>query len=98
MQDKNPDNQEAAAEKFKEVSEAFEVLSDPNKREVYDRLGEKGLKGGPGMGGGGPGGMPGGAHFTPTNPEEIFAQVWLPSPQHHSLRGRNSKDLRLPNS
>ena len=76
VQDKNPDNQQAAAEKFKEVSEAFEVLSDSNKREVYDRYGEEGLKAGPGMGGGaGPGGMPGGAHFQATNPEEIFSKV-----------------------
>ena len=35
-QDKNPGNQEAAAEKFKEISEAFEVLSDSNKRQVFD--------------------------------------------------------------
>jgi molecular chaperone DnaJ len=54
--DKNPDNKEAEA-KFKEVSEAYEVLSDENKRKIYDQYGEEGLKGF--AGGGGPGGAQG---------------------------------------
>jgi hypothetical protein len=32
--DKNPDAREAAEEKFKEISEAYDVLSDPDKRQV----------------------------------------------------------------
>eukprot|EP00878_Enallax_costatus_P012794 GHUV01013361.1.p1 GENE.GHUV01013361.1~~GHUV01013361.1.p1 ORF type:complete len:384 (+),score=115.50 GHUV01013361.1:227-1378(+) len=44
--DKNPDNREAAEEKFKEISEAYDVLSDPEKRQVFDAYGEEGLKGG----------------------------------------------------
>ncbi|MFW6159445.1 MAG: DnaJ domain-containing protein, partial [Planctomycetota bacterium] len=43
--DKNPDNKKEAEEKFKEVAEAYEVLSDPEKRSRYDQFGHEGLKG-----------------------------------------------------
>ncbi|ESO86660.1 hypothetical protein LOTGIDRAFT_128634 [Lottia gigantea] len=48
-----------AEEKFKEIAEAYDVLGDPKKREVFDKYGEEGLKGGmPGGQANGP--MPGG--------------------------------------
>lgn len=43
--DRNPGNKEAE-EKFKEAAEAYEVLTDPQKRERYDRFGHDGLRGG----------------------------------------------------
>ncbi len=54
--DKNPGDK-AAENRFKEISEAYEVLSDEKKRQIYDRHGKAGLEGGAGMhGGGGAGG------------------------------------------
>src|SRR5215204_3734478 len=48
--DRNNGSSEAE-EKFKEITEAYDVLRDPNKRAAYDRYGEAGLRGAPGGGG-----------------------------------------------
>ena len=59
--DRNPDD-EAAAERFREATEAYDVLKDPQKRAAYDRMGHAAFDqaaggfGGGGFGGGGFGG------------------------------------------
>ncbi|MCS7082972.1 MAG: molecular chaperone DnaJ [Bacteroidetes bacterium] len=50
--DRNPGDKEAE-ERFKELAEAYAVLSDPEKRAQYDRYGHAGLRGAPGWGEGG---------------------------------------------
>lgn len=66
--DKNPGDK-AAEEKFKEAAEAYEVLSDPNKKARYDQYGHAGVGGAAGGGFGG-GGFGGGG----MNMEDIFSQ------------------------
>ncbi|XP_044102863.1 dnaJ homolog subfamily B member 6 isoform X1 [Neovison vison] len=71
--DKNPENKEEAERKFKQVAEAYEVLSDAKKRDIYDRYGKEGLNGGGG-----------GIHFdnqfefgfTFRNPDDVFREFF----------------------
>jgi len=74
--DKNKDP--GAEEKFKEISEAYEVLSDKEKRNVYDKFGEEGLKGGGVRSEGGFGSGPGYRTYvyTSSDPRETFAKFF----------------------
>ena len=58
--DKNPDDKQAE-EKFKEAAEAYEILSNEDKRRKYDQFGHAGVGGASGGGAGGFGGGPGAA-------------------------------------
>lgn len=62
--DKNPDDK-AAEEKFKEAAEAYEILSNPEKRQRYNQFGHAGVGGASGGNGGYGGGM---------NMDDIFSQ------------------------
>ncbi|XP_043931801.1 dnaJ homolog subfamily B member 2 isoform X2 [Protopterus annectens] len=72
--DKNPDNKEHAEKKFKEIAEAYEVLSDKNKRDVYDRYGKDGLSGCNGAAG--PNAEFPGFVFTFRSPDEVFREFF----------------------
>lgn len=67
--DKNPGDKEAE-EKFKEAAEAYDVLSNPDKRARYDQFGHAGMSGAAGGGAGGFQGFGGGGFSM----EDIFAQ------------------------
>ncbi|XP_061355036.1 uncharacterized protein LOC133299586 isoform X3 [Gastrolobium bilobum] len=97
--DKNPNNKKEAEAKFKQISEAYDVLSDPQKRAIYDQYGEEGLKGQvppPDAGGAGGGGatffstgdIPGSFRFNPRNADDVFAEFFGFSSPFGGMSGR----------
>ena len=69
--DRNPNDTENAEKKFKEIAKAYEVLSDPEKRKLYDEYGEDGLQG----------------NFTSQSPFDIFEQFFGTSGGMNFSRG-----------
>lgn len=68
--DKNPRNKKEAEARFKQISEAYDVLSDPHKRQIYDQFGEEALKSGVSQP------QSNGFHFNSRNPDDIFNEFF----------------------
>lgn len=81
--DRNPNNRDQAEKTFKEISHAYNILSDKNKRQMYDQFGEEGIQGGGG-------GMP---NFNPFSMfEDMFGDNMGGGPGFHfNMNQMNSR-------
>jgi len=88
--DRNPDNKEAE-EQFKEAKEAYDVLSDAQKRAAYDQFGHAGVEGGMG---GGPGGFGGGGASFSDIFGDVFGDIFGAGGARGGQRAYRGADLR----
>ena len=82
--DRNPDNPDAA-QKFKEAAEAYDILSDPQKKSAYDQFGHSGVEG-----------MGGGPNFNDVNINDIFGDIFgdVFGTRSQSRRQKRGSDLQ----
>ena len=82
--DRNPDNPDAA-QKFKDAAEAYDILSDPQKKSAYDQFGHSGVEG-----------MGGGPNFNDVNINDIFGDIFgdVFGTRSQSRRQRRGSDLQ----
>lgn len=80
--DRNKDNKEKAEENFKKISNAYNILSDKNKRNLYDKYGESGLSDTLDMGGG-------------PNFDDIFDTLLKKSSMGTNIFGKESENLNI---
>ncbi|XP_068574824.1 dnaJ homolog subfamily B member 1a [Cebidichthys violaceus] len=87
-----------AEDKFKEIAEAYDVLSDAKKKDIYDRFGEEGLKGSAGGGGGGHSGQSYNYTFH-GDPHAMFAEFFggrSPFDHFFAQNGEENMDINDP--